>query len=120
MEAACRVYWDNLVVHYGVFAILGPLLGFMAVWLLVPHRPRVALALFCVLNLASLWLGLKASPVCQQVLFHEVGDDPGDVGLAFFTLPLFAFAFLGSTAASLFVARLRRGPASWRPSRRTG
>lgn len=103
MELICRVYWDVALLHYGLFPVLGPLLAFLSARRFLPTRPLLALAAFLVVNLLFAYLNIAASNASQLLLFGRVGDDPGDVGLVFVSLPLHFVGFVSAAVAMLLV-----------------
>lgn len=99
-------------MHYFVPAMFGPILVVGIIFLLRKKMTSFyaikAFLIIAVVNLVSCSAGNKIWNECQLILFGEVDTDPGDVGVFFFTLPIFLFFFVGSVASVIGIRYLSR------------
>lgn len=118
MDSICRLYWESFLLHYVLFPVGGPTLGFLVVCLARRLRKetgafQLLLLLFIVL-MSSLFIAFSAAFFCEVQMFGELSDDPGDVGLVLVSLPLWIVSSVLSTAGSVLVIRLQRRRSSRR------
>ncbi len=106
----CHVLWENGFLHYILFAILGPFLGLVSVYLLRDQLMNrfwlKALPVFGVIDIATFLSYGIGEGACEVLIFGYRGDDPGDIGVVLLTMPLFLLTSLAAIGL-LYIARTR-------------
>lgn len=109
MNELCQIWNENIFVHYVLFGVLGPIVSVITIFLIrnrivAKYWPK-ALSIFTLLNLGSCVASGKIHFGCEKLLFGELNDDPGDIGIIMLTIPLFLICVVAGLIALHYIKK---------------